>query len=176
MGKMIFCKTSGGRECAVYKIENMRNGKVYIGQSRCIGLRRSSHIQLLKAQKHHSKQMQADWDNGDTFKFSVLEMFPECVTTEYLSAKETMYIRRYHSIDNGYNTNQQLNTVNCKSMPDKYTISIAKISSLIGKINRDKVTFLRIKLICDALHCQPGDIMEYVEDGSGDNAAADGKE
>jgi DNA-binding Xre family transcriptional regulator len=33
-----------------------------------------------------------------------------------------------------------------------------------------------INSLCAFLNCQPSDIMEYVEDGSGDSAAVDGKE
>lgn len=33
-----------------------------------------------------------------------------------------------------------------------------------------------INSLCAFLHCQPGDIMEYVEDGSKDNAAVGGEE
>ena len=40
----------------------------------------------------------------------------------------------------------------------------------------DPVSWSNIEQLCRLLKCQPNDIIEYVEDGSGDNAAADGKE
>ena len=40
----------------------------------------------------------------------------------------------------------------------------------LSKLKNNKVTAIRfstLEAICDALHCQPGDLMEYVEDEQG---------
>lgn len=40
----------------------------------------------------------------------------------------------------------------------------------LSKLKNNKVTAIRfstLEAICDALHCQPGDLMEYAEDEQG---------
>ena len=53
-------------------------------------------------------------------------------------------------------------------LSEKVGISLANLSIL--KNNRAKaVRFSTLEAICEALHCQPGDILEYIPDGE-DNA------
>ena len=163
MGKMLFVSTSGGSDCAVYKIENISKKKIYMGQSRFIGMRRSSHLQALKTGAHWCADMQNDWNNGDIFKFSIVEMFPKWVSDDYLSAKEKAYIEKYHANTKGYNKVIPKSQTCCKHSPDKYTISENKICKLLERLNKKEFTFLRIKIICDAFHCQPGDIIEFID-------------
>ena len=44
--------------CGIYLIQNIIDGKIYIGQAVDIGLRWSSHLSLLQAGKHPSKYLQ----------------------------------------------------------------------------------------------------------------------
>lgn len=59
----------------VYKIENLKNGKVYIGSSTDIRLRILSHKSLLKKNTHYSIQLQNDWNkfNPENFSFEIIE-------------------------------------------------------------------------------------------------------
>lgn len=53
-------------------------------------------------------------------------------------------------------------------LSEKVGISLANLSIL--KNNRARaVRFSTLEAICEALHCQPGDILEYTPDGE-DNA------
>jgi hypothetical protein len=45
----------------IYKITNLKNGKVYIGQSENIFMRRKQHFGALRKGSHTNKQMQEDY-------------------------------------------------------------------------------------------------------------------
>lgn len=81
----------------IYKIENLINGKIYIGQSIHIEKRWSEHCKasscslISKAIKKYGK---------DNFSFQILE---EC-SVDSLTKKESEYIAKYNSLaPNGYN-------------------------------------------------------------------------
>lgn len=95
----------------IYKIENLVNGKVYIGQSRDIKRRWITHKTVINTT---SKQLQQLWRNPlyaafhkygiENFSFSVIE---ECEQGK-LNEREIFYIKKYHSyvkdsLCNGYN-------------------------------------------------------------------------
>lgn len=60
--------------CGIYKITCNGSGNIYIGSSKHIDSRLSSHKNLLKAGTHHSKYMQRSWDKygEDTFQFDIV--------------------------------------------------------------------------------------------------------
>lgn len=52
-------------------------------------------------------------------------------------------------------------------LADKVDVSIVNLSNLkTGKVRA--VRFSTLNAICKALNCQPGDILEYIEDGEAD--------
>lgn len=59
----------------VYKIENVTNGKCYVGSSSDFNRRRSQHLFLLRNNKHHSIYLQRSYNkHGEgKFVFSILE-------------------------------------------------------------------------------------------------------
>lgn len=77
----------------IYKIENLVNGKCYIGSSVNIEKRWSVHVAALKKQRHHSKRLQSSWDKHgrDMFCFSILELV-ECL--DLLIVREQFWIDR----------------------------------------------------------------------------------
>ena len=86
----------------IYAIKNEINRKVYIGQSKNLSHRRSTHLYDLKNNKHKNKEMQKDYnDNPTAFKFEILCL---CDADE-LDQKEKEYIKIYKSTqsNNGYN-------------------------------------------------------------------------
>lgn len=90
----------------VYKITNKHNNKNYIGKSKDIMQRWSTHERALLKHNHHSIKLQEDFDaygGIEAFDFSVLET---CLPSE-LNAKEKFYIEKYDAINNGYNGNEQ---------------------------------------------------------------------
>ena len=89
-------KTSG-----IYKITNDRTGETYIGQSKNIERRIKSHENELRQGTHHNRGMQADYLNGDTFTYTVLEQTSP--NRQTLHQKEENYISQYNSFNEGYN-------------------------------------------------------------------------
>lgn len=89
--------------CGIYKIENLVNGKIYIGQSKHIKQRWSEHKKELKANKHANSYLQRSWNKYGEEKFShvILEECAESV----LDDREKYYIELYKSFDSdfGYN-------------------------------------------------------------------------
>lgn len=85
----------------IYKITNLKNGKVYIGQSENIFMRRKQHFGALRKGSHTNKQMQEDYSKqkGRGFRWDVIEY---CGLAE-LNKREKYWIDQYQSIDRGYN-------------------------------------------------------------------------
>lgn len=89
--------------CGIYKIENLVNGKIYIGQSKHIKQRWSEHKKELKANRHGNQYLQRAWNKygEDNFSHTILE---EC-DESCLDDRERYYIELYNSFDSdiGYN-------------------------------------------------------------------------
>lgn len=86
----------------IYKIVNMNNGKVYVGQSNDIEKRRLQHFTALDAGKHENKTMQTDYNRSrEKWVFAILEECP----LSLLNVREKYWIDYYHSADpvHGYN-------------------------------------------------------------------------
>lgn len=85
----------------IYKIENLINGSIYIGQSIDIEKRWSTHISILNQNNHYNAHLQNAWNKygSENFKFSIIE---ECKQFE-LNDREIYWIDKYDSFINGYN-------------------------------------------------------------------------
>lgn len=70
----------------VYKIENLTNGKIYIGGAIDFHKRRWEHLHALKYGNHHASRLQRDWGifGEDSFKFVILEQvnISDCKTKQ----------------------------------------------------------------------------------------------
>lgn len=88
----------------IYKIANIKNGKVYIGSSSNIERRFTEHKRELIEDKHHSYKMQRDFNidkNMDNFLFEIIEEID--VSKIELFRKEQFYIDKYDAFNFGYN-------------------------------------------------------------------------
>lgn len=92
--------------CGIYKIENLVDNKVYIGQSINIkGSRWPAHLHMLKNNIHYNRHLQNAWNKygKENFEFSIIE---EC-NMDRLDEIEMYYIDLYKSYlpEFGYNCN-----------------------------------------------------------------------
>lgn len=76
----------------IYKIQNTKNGKYYIGSTNEYAVRIPQHIRDLDKQCHHNYRLQRDWDRygKECFEFSILEEVPNDkkfqIEQEYLNS------------------------------------------------------------------------------------------
>ena len=87
----------------IYKIENTKTHKVYIGQSKDIYKRWSQHQYKLEHNKHHSPKLQNSYNrtkDKSIFEYSIVEIVEN---KEDLDAREKYYIDKYNSLYDGYN-------------------------------------------------------------------------
>lgn len=87
----------------IYKIENTKNKKAYIGQSKNIYDRFKQHKRELKNNTHHSKKLQMSYNktlDKSIFEFSIVEVVDD---EKNLDEREQYYIDFYDSFNNGYN-------------------------------------------------------------------------
>ena len=85
----------------IYKIQNLINDKVYIGQSVDIEKRWSTHKAELKNNYHYNVHLQSAWNKygEENFEFSIVE---ECDIGQ-LNQREIYWIVKFNSYENGYN-------------------------------------------------------------------------
>lgn len=102
-------KTSG-----IYKIENLVNGKVYIGSSINIRTRITGHLSDLRTNKHCNKYLQYSFDKYGIESFSV-EILIDC-KEEDLIYYEEFFMNKYDSLnkEKGYNLDSFENGRNIK--------------------------------------------------------------
>lgn len=75
----------------IYKIENVTNGKIYIGQSKHVHARLKEHKSSLKRRYHTNKALQSDYNAGHTFTTEILKV----VHYSRLIMYENLYIEKY---------------------------------------------------------------------------------
>lgn len=87
--------------CGVYKITNIIDSKVYIGQSINIYARWKDHIHSLNRGDSRCTLLQRAWNKygEENFSFEIIELCSE----DMLDCIETKYIELYNSQDSGYN-------------------------------------------------------------------------
>lgn len=97
--------------CGIYKIENLKNNKVYIGQSENIERRWNKHKSAAfnnKAKEHNLPLYRSIRKYGvENFDFVVLEL---CLKKD-LCEKELYYIKKYNSTDNQYGYNLSIGSL-----------------------------------------------------------------
>jgi len=108
----------------IYQILNIKNGKCYIGKSKNLLLRECQHFTKIKNGKHENKNF-----CNIPFENLVFNILIEC-NFEDLDYYEWFYIKKYNSIQNGYNIAKPINfeKVNLK----KYKNAIENIKLILN--------------------------------------------
>jgi group I intron endonuclease len=77
----------------IYKIVNIKNGKMYIGSSKNIKRRWSVHKSALKNNRHHSTYLQRAWNKygKENFVYEVIKEIPNASDIELLN-EETNFV------------------------------------------------------------------------------------
>ena len=84
----------------IYKITNLLNGKVYVGQSQNVFERKIQHFTALRNGNHENREMQKDWNkNNKGFRWDVIEFCP----ISELNNREKYWIDTLDTIARGYN-------------------------------------------------------------------------
>jgi len=122
------------RESGVYKIENIINKKVYIGESKNLRTRYKSHRKELSRNRHINKFLQEDvLEFGiENLKFSVLEL---CEVSK-LTEREHFWIDFYKSLDRNFGYNIVKNNKKNKEISEETRNKL--IESHKGKIPANK--------------------------------------
>lgn len=91
----------------VYKITCLENGMIYIGSSKNIGARMSSHRYNLKKHSHHNYYLQEDYNlyGKNSFKFEILETCEDGHLE--LEQKYLDELKPFHKLDRGYNIKEK---------------------------------------------------------------------
>jgi len=136
--------------CGIYKIENVKNNKIYIGSSVNLKNREYKHFWMLDKNIHNNDYLQHSYNKygKDNFSFSILE---NCLINELID-KENYYIKKYNSnnLFFGYNlatVNEfRRNTFNdeVKTKLSKYNLEKngnIKTFSLINVVTNEEFIF-----------------------------------
>lgn len=120
--------------CGIYCIENLVNGKKYIGQSVDIKARFRKHNNLLCNNKHNNVHLQSAWNlyKECNFKFYIIE---ECLA-EQLDEREKYYIKELRVLDDNFGYNIESGGHLNRSMSEVTKRKISK--SLEGRILTDE--------------------------------------
>lgn len=109
----------------IYRIKNLKNGKMYIGQSKNIRLRVTQHFSDLRGLRHGNQVLQRAWDKYGEANF-IWEVLRECAPDE-LDFWEIFYISNLQSDRHSMGYNLEQGGVKTKPMADetKKKISLA---------------------------------------------------
>lgn len=117
----------------VYKIENINNGKKYIGSSKDIEKRFYQHKRELKNKTHHSVKLQHAWSkakNKDIFLFDVIEVVDDIGA---LKEREQYYVDLFDAYHSGYNCSLKVDNPRYA----KKTLDKKKKASMIPKLREE---------------------------------------
>jgi group I intron endonuclease len=101
------------RISGIYRITNLKTGKVYVGSSVHVYQRMNYHIYVLRGQYHKSVHLQNAWNKyGEcSFKFELLEE----TRPEELASREQYWLDKTKAYDRKYG----YNTAQCAESPNR---------------------------------------------------------
>ena len=98
--------------CGIYMIQNLVNGKIYIGQSVDIESRWGKHKSELRGNYHDNKHLQSAWNKyGESnFEFTIMR---ECGESQ-LDTMEIDYIAKLNTYDRDFGYNKTYGGEGCR--------------------------------------------------------------
>ena len=87
----------------IYQIENLKTGKSYIGQTVDFNRRKRTHLNKLQNGTHCNPHLQSAYNLYGEQEFHWRVWKFDNITEEELNQKEIEFIKKYDSINNGYN-------------------------------------------------------------------------
>lgn len=126
----------------IYKITNIKNNKVYIGQSVNIEKRWREHIYAFRRGDHTNVYFQRAWNKYGEENF-IFEIIEECLI-ENLNDKESFYILKFQATNPQYGYNRTFGGESPKMTPE-YKEYISKLSHFNNsKLTKEQV--IKIKM------------------------------
>ena len=116
--------------CGIYCIENLANGKKYIGQTIELNKRWHHHILLLRKNGHRNKYLQNSWNKHgeENFKFYILEYCEPSI--EILNSLEAYYINKLKTKNpHGYNLTDGGDGTPGREQTEEFKIFISGVMS-----------------------------------------------
>lgn len=136
----------------VYKIENIKTKKVYVGSSVYGHTNRfERHKRDLKANRHHSSYLQRSWNKygADYFIVTCVEQL-EVEDLSLLLEREQFYINLYKAYEPKYGFNMCKIAGSCRgrkhSAESKKKMREAKLGTTYSETTKDKQSLAKVKL------------------------------
>jgi hypothetical protein len=102
--------------CGIYKITNLKNGRIYIGQSRNVQVRWANHVNQLVSGSHSNSKLLQDFKEYGIKAFEV-EVIEKHRSDKNLLAREEFYILQCHR--QGYSLYNRIPTERQQPEPQK---------------------------------------------------------
>lgn len=90
----------------IYKIENIKNNKKYIGLTNNIERRKNRHFSDLRCGRHDNKFLQSEFTIDGEENFTFEKIFEENCSDFQIGEYEKKFIKEFDSYYNGYNQNK----------------------------------------------------------------------
>lgn len=139
------------KQSGIYLIQNVKNGKGYVGSSLDIASRWRGHKRELNKNIHHNEYLQYSYNKygKENFIFSILELVED---TSLLTFKEHYWIEKLNTLNpTGYNAcmpnKDHPNGIGEHSEKTKETLRRRRFEQMFGEVNEEEYIKWRQKLI-----------------------------